>query len=62
MVPYHSYLHNRPYLLLVVWVHRMFRSIANRRVSKNMKNVVETSFVDQERNKRREEGYRGWGL
>ena len=61
-VPHYAYLRNRPYLLPVVWVHRMFRSIANRRVLKNMKNVVETSFVDQETIKRREEVYREWGL
>lgn len=61
-VPHYAYLRNRPYLLPGVWVHRMFRSIANRRVSKNMKNVVETSFVDQETIKRREEVYREWGL
>ena len=61
-VSHYSYLRNRPYLLLVVWVHRMFRSIANRRVSRNMKSVVETSFVDQETIRRREEIYREWGL
>lgn len=62
MVPRYSCLCNRPYLLLVVWVHRMFRFIANRRVSENMKSVVETSFVDQERIRRREEVYREWGV
>ena len=61
-VPHYAYLRNRPYLLPIVWGHRMFRSIANRSVSKNMKNVVETSFVDQETIKRREEIYREWGL
>lgn len=62
MMPHRSYLRNRPYLLHVVWVHRMFRFIANRRVSENMKSVVETSFVDQETIKRSEEVYREWGL
>ena len=62
VVPHYSYLRNRPYLLPVVWVHRIFRSIANRRVSKNMKSVMETSFVDQETIKRREEIYSQWGL
>ena len=61
-VPHYAYLRNRSYLLPVVWVHRMFRSIANRRVSKNMKSVVATSFVDKETIKRREEVYREWGL
>ena len=61
-VPHYSYIRNRPYLLPIVWMHRMFRSIANRRVSRKMKSVVETSFVDQETIKRREEVYREWGL
>ena len=61
-VPHYAYLRKRPFLLPVVWGHRMFRSIANRRVLKNMKSVVETSFVDQKTIKRREEVYREWGL
>ena len=50
------------YLLTAVWIHRRFRSIVNRRMSKNVKTVVETSFVDQERIRKREEVYRMWGV
>lgn len=58
----YSYLNHRPYLLPVVWGHRMIRSIAGRRVKRNMKSVVETSFADQETIRKREEVYREWGV
>ena len=58
----YSYLRNRPYLLPVVWVHRIIRSIANRRVLINMKYVVGTSYVNQDAIMRREELYKDWGV
>ena len=61
-VPHYSYLCGRPVLLPFAWVHRMFRSIANRRVKKNMKTLVDKSFTDQETIRKREEIYRQWGV
>lgn len=61
-VPHYSYVKGRPLLLPLAWIHRFLRSILNRRVRKNMKTVINTSFVDADTIQKRKDIYKQWGL
>ena len=61
-VSYYAYLKNKPWLLPFVWVHRVLRSIRNKRVQSNLRSVAASSFVDKQTIQKREAIYQEWGL
>lgn len=60
--PPYAYIKGKPWLLPFVWVHRALRSIKNRRVKRNMRAVVASSFADKQTIEKREAVFQEWGL
>ena len=47
-VPHYAYLKGKPFLLPIVWIHRVLNSIREGRVRSNIQTVVANSVADRE--------------
>lgn len=61
-VPHYAYLKGKPFLLPIVWIHRVLNSIREGRVRSNIQTVVANSVADRETIEKQESIYKQWGL
>ena len=58
---YYAFLKGKPYLLPAAWIYRVYRGVANNKISEG-KEQISKSFVSTEYIAKREEMFKNWGI